>query len=66
MIVMVSDGISEADYGALRGEWIKKIMSYEDKSCDELSSMIINDALKKVFPNVADDMTAIVIRLKKY
>ena len=41
-------------------------MSYEDKSCDELSSMIINDALKKVFPNVADDMTAIVIRLKKY
>ena len=66
MIVMVSDGISEADYGALRGEWVKKIMSYEDKSCDELSSMIINDALKKVFPNVADDMTAIVIRLKKY
>ena len=66
MIVMVSDGISEADYGALRGEWVKKIMSYEDKSADELSTLIINDALKKVFPNIADDMTVIVIKLKKY
>lgn len=66
MIVMVSDGISEADYGAMRGEWIKRIMSYENRSTDELSSLIINDALKKIFPNAADDMTVIVIRLKKY
>lgn len=66
MIVMVSDGISEADYGALRGEWIKRLMSYEDRTTDEISSLIINDALKKIFPNSPDDMTAIVIKLCKY
>ncbi len=66
MIVMVSDGISEADYGAMRGEWIKKIMSYDDKTTEELSSEIINDALKKIFPNSADDMTVMVIKLCKY
>ena len=66
MIVMVSDGISEADYGAMRGEWIKKIMSYENRSTEEIASLIINDAQKKIFPNTADDMTAIVIKLLKY
>jgi len=66
VIVMVSDGISEADYGALRGEWIKKIMAHEKEGVCELSTFIINDALKKVFPNVADDMTVVVVKLKSY
>ena len=66
MIVMVSDGVGEADYGAMRGEWIKKIMAFENRTTEELSSLIINDALKKVFPNSADDMTVVVIKLCKY
>ncbi len=66
MVVMVSDGIAEADYGALRGEWIKKIMAYENRDTEEIATLIMNDALKKVFPNPADDMTVIVVRLYKY
>lgn len=66
IIVMVSDGVSEADYGAIRGEWIKKIISYDNLPTEELSSTIINDALKKIFPNTPDDMTVIVIKLIKF
>ncbi len=65
MAVLVSDGIAEADFGAMRGEWIKKIMS-EELPCDGISTLIINDALKKTFPNPPDDMTAVVVKLCKY
>lgn len=66
MVVMVSDGISEADYGAMRGEWIKKVMSEKENDTESAAAAILNDALKKIFPNPADDMTVIVVKLYKY
>lgn len=65
MAVLVSDGVGEADFGAMRGEWIKKIMSESALSADELSALIINDAQKKNFPASPDDMTAVVVKLGK-
>lgn len=64
--VMISDGVSEADYGAMRGEWMKKIISDTTLTTNEISAAIIQDALKKNFPNSPDDMTVIVIKLCKY
>ena len=66
MVVLVSDGVSEADYGAIRGEWIKKIMAYENRSADEISTLILDSAKKRIFPNNIDDMTVISVKLKKY
>ncbi len=65
MIVMVSDGISEAGYGMMRGEWVKKLMRLEGLSTDELAKSIVNSARKKIYPRTADDMTAAVITLHK-
>lgn len=66
MVILVSDGVSEADFGAIRGEWIKKIMAYENRSADEISTLIIENAKKRIFPNNIDDMTVISVRLQKY
>ena len=66
MVILVSDGVSEADFGAIRGEWIKKIMAYENRSSDEISTLIIENAKKRIFPNNIDDMTVISVRLQKY
>lgn len=66
MVVMVSDGVGEADYGAMRGEWIKRLMSDEKNDANALSDIILSDALKKTFPNSPDDMTVIVTKLYKY
>lgn len=65
MIVMVSDGVSEAGYGMMRGEWIKRLMRLEGIDEYELSKSIINSARKKIYPRTADDMTAIVITVHK-
>ena len=65
-MILVSDGVSEADFGAIRGEWSKKIMAYENRSSDEISTLIIENAKKRIFPNNIDDMTVISVRLQKY
>ena len=65
MVVMVSDGVSEAGYGLMRGEWIKKLMKLEGLSTEELSRAIVGNARKKIYPRVPDDMTAVVIKLHK-
>ncbi len=64
--VLISDGVGEADFGAKRGEWVKKIISAEAFSPNDAVAEIINDALKKTFPAPPDDMTAVVLRLGKY
>lgn len=65
MIVMVSDGVSEAGYGMMRGEWVKRIMKLEGLSSEEMSSSIVNSARKKIYPRTPDDMSAVVIKIKK-
>lgn len=66
MAVLVSDGVGEADFGAMRGEWIKRLMYEHQNDTEELGGLILNEALKKTFPKPADDMTVIVAKLHKY
>ncbi len=65
LIVMVSDGVCEAGYGMMRGEWIKRMMRLEGLCEAELSKSIVNSARKKIYPRTADDMTAAVISVHK-
>ncbi len=65
MIVMVSDGISEAGYGMMRGEWVKGLMKDEFGSNAELAKKIVANARKKIYPRTPDDMSAVVITIKK-
>ncbi len=65
MIVMASDGVSEAGYGVMRGEWIKGLMKTDGISNDELAKSIVTGARKKIYPRTPDDMSAVVITLHK-
>ena len=63
LIIMVSDGVSEAGYGMLRGEWIKRFMTMEGLSVEETAKSIVTSARKKIYPRTADDMTAVAAKL---
>lgn len=65
MIVMVSDGVSEAGYGMMRGEWVKGLMKSNGINNQELAKSIVSSARKKIYPRTADDMSAVVITLHK-
>ena len=65
MIVMASDGVSEAGYGVMRGEWIKGLMKTDGISNEELAKSIVTGARKKIYPRTPDDMSAVVITLHK-
>ncbi len=65
MIVMASDGVSEAGYGMMRGEWIKGLMKTDGISNEDLAKSIVTSARKKIYPRTADDMSAVVITLHK-
>lgn len=65
MIVMVSDGVSEAGYGMLRGEWVKSLMKSEQTDNQALAEKIVGSARKKIYPRTPDDMSAIVITLHR-
>ncbi len=65
MIVMVSDGVSEAGYGMMRGEWVKGLMKTESISNQDLAKSIVAGARKKIYPRTPDDMSAVVITLHK-
>lgn len=65
MIVMASDGVSEAGYGMMRGEWIKGLMNTKGISNEELAKSIVQSARKKIYPRTPDDMSAVVITLHK-
>ena len=63
LIIMVSDGVSEAGYGMLRGEWIKRFMTMDGLSVEETAKSIVASARKKIYPRTADDMTAVAAKL---
>ena len=59
LIVMVSDGAMTGD-----DEWlIRMIMSFNDKSCEELSYSIVDEAKKRRNDGHDDDITAIAVRV---
>ena len=43
MIVMVSDGVGEAGYGVLKGEWIKRLIKASSGDINSLSEEILTD-----------------------
>ena len=64
IVVLASDGISEAGYGAIRGEWIKKTMQ-GGYTMDTLADLILGEAAGKAYPKLSDDMTVVCIQLEK-
>lgn len=63
VVLMVSDGIGEAGDGVMKNEWIKKMMMLTNRNDSDLLHLITEGA--KARGRVSDDMTGIIIRLKK-
>ena len=63
IILMVTDGISEAGSGVLKTDWIKKLLSLEKRKPWEIADLIIVGA--KARTRFMDDMTCCVIKIEK-
>ena len=64
VIVMMSDGVCDTEFGVFTSEKIKKLLNDEEKTMDELSEAILKSALKKRNNIAKDDMTVVTIQLK--
>ncbi len=64
VLVLASDGVSEAGHGAIRGEWIKKTMR-ESHTMDRLAELILENASSKAYPKISDDMTVACIQIQR-
>lgn len=62
-ILLLSDGITEAGYGALRTDWIKKQMRSYHETMDKMAETVLETAIKKSRDTVTDDMTVAAIQL---
>ena len=62
IILMVSDGISEATTGVLKNEWINRIF-FSDTPCENLASKFLENA--KIRTVYSDDMTSVIISIKE-
>ena len=65
VIVMVSDGISETGYGAIRGEWVSRLIEEHDGDMQELADAVLKNARGKAYPKPCDDMTVAAMRIKR-
>ena len=63
--MMMSDGISEAGYGAVRTEWLKKQIRTPYETMDDMAQDILDTAIKKAHNAVTDDMTVAAVRLQE-
>ena len=63
VIVMVTDGVSEAGSGVLKSDWIKKLLLLEKRKPWEVADLIIEGA--KARAKFSDDMTCCVIKIEK-
>ena len=62
-ILMMSDGISQAGYGMVRTEWLKKQVLKSFGTMEEMAQSVLDTAVKKCRNDVSDDMTVAAIRL---
>ncbi len=63
IILMMSDGITEAGSGVLKNDWIKKLLLLEKRKPWEIANLIIVGA--KARTRFSDDMTCCVIKIEK-
>ena len=63
IIVMVTDGVSEAGSGVLKSDWIKKLLMLEKRTPRELADLVLCGA--KARTKFRDDMTCCVIKIEK-
>ena len=63
VIIMMSDGVSEAGYGTVRTDWIKKEIQKPFEVMDDMAQSVIDTAVKKSHDTVVDDMTVAAVRL---
>lgn len=62
VILMVSDGISEAMTGVIKNEWINRIL-LSDTPCKDLAGKLLENAkLRSVY---SDDMTSVIIKISE-
>ena len=62
-VIMMTDGVSEAGFGTVRTNWLKKEIKMPYDSMDALAQSVIENAVKKSHDSVVDDMTVAAIRL---
>lgn len=62
-VIMMSDGVSEAGFGTVRTDWLKKEIKMPFDTMEEMAQSVIETALKKSRDAVVDDMTVAAIRL---
>ncbi len=65
VIMMMTDGVSEAGFGAGGTNWIKKEIKTPFDTMEELAQSVIDAAVKKSRDSVLDDMTVAAVRLKE-
>lgn len=63
VILMMTDGVSEAGYGTVRTDWLKKEIKMPADTMDDLAQAIVETAVKKSHDSIVDDMTVAAIRL---
>lgn len=65
VVVMVSDGIGEAGYGVLKGEWIKRLIKSANGSMRALADEILAEAVRRSNLEMDDDMTVVAMRIER-
>ena len=63
LILMISDGVGEAGSGVLKNEWIKKLLTMDNRNDEELAELILAGAKSRM--KFSDDMTCAVVRIKR-
>lgn len=63
VIVMMSDGVSDAGKSLVRGEWIKKKMLSDFADAQSLAEDILSGAKQRSHSAVNDDMSVAVVRI---
>lgn len=63
IVIMMTDGVSEAGFGTVRTEWLKNQIKMPFDTMEEMAQTVIETAVKKSRDTVVDDMTVAAVRL---
>lgn len=63
MIVMMSDGVLEAEDGTVRTEWIKQTLRTNPSDAEETAQGIMETVTEKSHGIISDDMTVAVVKI---